>query len=300
MITIQLIDNSCERYTQKADCTCLGRMFDKNAEEIKVVKPLSETEHVCTMIVSANGVIIDQIDIKDEPIKITDVLSRNESVEISFTFTNGVDYQKNSEIVTYYFAEGRQPEDYEPSEPEQVSSLNVLLGNGFASVQQNEKNVEFYNAKGLKVGEIEMKGNGGTGGISEEVDPTVPNHVKQITEQDIENWNSKPDASDIPSVPTRTSQLQNDSGFVTETYVNTKIADLVNSAPENLDTLGELATALKQNSDVVALLNSAITTKQNATDNSLNTTSKTIVGAINEINSKISSANTQLESILGV
>lgn len=29
-----------------------------------------------------------------------------------------------------------------------------------------------------------------TGGISNETDPTVPQHVKKITEQDIENWNS--------------------------------------------------------------------------------------------------------------
>ena len=29
-----------------------------------------------------------------------------------------------------------------------------------------------------------------TGGITNELDPTVPQHVKNITEQDIENWNS--------------------------------------------------------------------------------------------------------------
>lgn len=56
------------------------------------------------------------------------------------------------------------------------------------------------------------------------------------------------------------------SGYAKETYVNTKIADLVGTAPETLDTLGEIATALETNSEVVATLNQAIGTKANKTD----------------------------------
>ena len=37
--------------------------------------------------------------------------------------------------------------------------------------------------------------------------------------------------------------------YATETYVDNKVADLVNSAPEALDTLGELATALENHED---------------------------------------------------
>lgn len=44
-------------------------------------------------------------------------------------------------------------------------------------------------------------------------------------------------------------------------YTDTKISDLVGSAPEMLDTLGELATAFEENADVVEVLNEAITTK---------------------------------------
>ena len=44
-------------------------------------------------------------------------------------------------------------------------------------------------------------------------------------------------------------------------YTDTKIADLVNSAPDTLDTLGELATAFQDNKEVVDVLNDAITTK---------------------------------------
>ena len=46
-----------------------------------------------------------------------------------------------------------------------------------------------------------------------------------------------------------------------KTYVDEKLADLVNSAPETLDTLGELAIALQENEEVVDVLNEAIVTK---------------------------------------
>lgn len=51
-----------------------------------------------------------------------------------------------------------------------------------------------------------------------------------------------------------------------KSYTDTKIADLINSAPTTLDTLGEIATAMQENGDVVEALNSAIGTKANASD----------------------------------
>lgn len=47
----------------------------------------------------------------------------------------------------------------------------------------------------------------------------------------------------------------------TEDYVDARVADLVDSAPEKLDTLGELATAFKENEEVIDVLNEAITTR---------------------------------------
>jgi erythromycin esterase-like protein len=44
-------------------------------------------------------------------------------------------------------------------------------------------------------------------------------------------------------------------------YVDNEVAALVNSAPETLDTIGELAAAFKENQDMVATLDAAITTK---------------------------------------
>jgi phosphopantothenoylcysteine synthetase/decarboxylase len=54
---------------------------------------------------------------------------------------------------------------------------------------------------------------------------------------------------------------EGENGGITEEYVDQKIADLVNSAPETLDTLGELAQAISDNGSVVDALNSAIGNK---------------------------------------
>lgn len=47
----------------------------------------------------------------------------------------------------------------------------------------------------------------------------------------------------------------------TKDYIDEKISDLVNSAPETLDTLGEIASALEENEDVISALNSAVSNK---------------------------------------
>jgi hypothetical protein len=54
--------------------------------------------------------------------------------------------------------------------------------------------------------------------------------------------------------------------LATEEYTDTKIAELVNSAPETLDTLGELATALQENEAITDAINEAIGNKANKTD----------------------------------
>jgi hypothetical protein len=48
----------------------------------------------------------------------------------------------------------------------------------------------------------------------------------------------------IPSTIARTEDIPSIEGLATEEYVDTKVSDLVNTAPEALDTLKELSTAL--------------------------------------------------------
>jgi hypothetical protein len=63
---------------------------------------------------------------------------------------------------------------------------------------------------------------------------------------------------EIPDVPSLDEYVTNN---LLETKINESIANLVDNAPETLDTLGELATAFKDNADVVDVLNSAIGNK---------------------------------------
>lgn len=49
-------------------------------------------------------------------------------------------------------------------------------------------------------------------------------------------------------------------------YVDDEVAALVNSAPETLDTIGELAAAFEENQDMVETLNAAVTNKAEKSD----------------------------------
>lgn len=106
-----------------------------------------------------------------------------------------------------------------------------------------------------QIQEMLKNAGGGTGGIAEETDPTVPQHVKNITEEDIENWNNKsyeggakeiyigadePTGKEViwidtteeaDKIPTKTSELENDSGFITEIPdIPTKVSQLENDS----------------------------------------------------------------------
>lgn len=56
------------------------------------------------------------------------------------------------------------------------------------------------------------------------------------------------------------------TSYALKADVDKSIADLVDSAPDTLDTLGELAAALKDNEDIVAALDAAITNKAEQSD----------------------------------
>lgn len=75
------------------------------------------------------------------------------------------------------------------------------------------------------------------------------------------------------SVPTKLSELSNDSGFITK-----DISNLTNYYTKSI-----IDTSLSSKADADDLL-----LKQNKTDSGLSTTNKTIVGAINEVNTSIS------------
>jgi hypothetical protein len=200
-------------------------------------------------------------------------------------------------VIHYFNANGDKVQDLDISKVGgKIDSISV---NGVPQVVDKNKNVD------LKI-------------TTEETDPTVPAWAKQPKKPtySYEEITNKPtlfsgsynDLKDKPTIPSI-------NGLATETYVDnktsttlqqsksytdTKVANLVGSAPQTLDTLEEVANALKQNDNVVTALNNAIGNKQNSTDYNLQTTAKTIVGAINEINTKLGNSAQTLQDILGV
>ena len=76
-----------------------------------------------------------------------------------------------------------------------------------------------------------------------------------------------------------------------EDYTDQQVAALVNSAPETLDTLGELATAFQENASVVEALDASITNKQDKISDTL-----ILVDTITGMQHKIQIQNGQLVS----
>ena len=131
-----------------------------------------------------------------------------------------------------------------------MNTINILEGKNI-KIKQEGKNLTISSTGGSggtsdykelenkpKINNVELTGNKTLSDlgidqdfIKSESDPTVPNHVKSITEQDIANWNDK------PTVPTKTSDLENDSGFIdknvnnltnyyTKTYIDETIGNI--------------------------------------------------------------------------
>lgn len=105
---------------------------------------------------------------------------------------------------------------------------------------------------------------------------------------------------DAPVIPTKTSEIENDSDFATNasvdeklqshrnnteihvtaeerelwnganTYTDTAIANLIGSAPDTLNTLEEISKALNEDAEYVINLSSKVDTKQDALTGELN------------------------------
>ena len=67
------------------------------------------------------------------------------------------------------------------------------------------------------------------------------------------------------TVPTKVSELTNDSGYQTEAQVAAKVSALVDSAPETLDTLNELAAALGDDPNFATTVTNQIAQKADKT-----------------------------------
>lgn len=91
---------------------------------------------------------------------------------------------------------------------------------------------------------------------------------EKLNISDISDWakaDSKPTYT-ASEVGADTQGSANSALNSAKEYTDTKISDLINSAPETLDTLKEIADAIEENETVVEVLNTAVGAKANATD----------------------------------
>ena len=103
---------------------------------------------------------------------------------------------------------------------------------------------------------------------------------------------------DIP-VPTKTSDLDNDSGYMTEDQVNNKVtegvASIVADAPEDFDTLKEMSDWLTKHDESAAAMNTSI--KKNSDDITALQTSKADQEDVNAVLEDVGEINSNLEAL---
>lgn len=74
------------------------------------------------------------------------------------------------------------------------------------------------------------------------------------------------DWSNVQNRPTKLSEFTNDSGYQTESQVNSIVQNVVGSAPEALDTLKELADALGNDANFASTITTELGKKANTSD----------------------------------
>lgn len=85
--------------------------------------------------------------------------------------------------------------------------------------------------------------------------------IDNITSKDISKWDNKSDFDGNYNNLTNKPSIPSVDGLATEVYVNSKVASIVDSSPEALDTLNELAAALGNDPNFATTVSTQIGTK---------------------------------------
>lgn len=98
--------------------------------------------------------------------------------------------------------------------------------------------------------------------------------------------------NDLKDKPINISTFTNDVGYATSDFVSTTISNVVNSAPETLNTLNELATALGDDPNFATTVTNQLANKLDKTGNAVSATKATQDGNGNVIaDTYVSNAN---------
>lgn len=97
----------------------------------------------------------------------------------------------------------------------------------------------------------------------------------------------KIDTIEIPEVPTKVSELENDAKYQSDSEVDSRIQNIIGSAPEALDTLKELADSLGNDPDFAGTVTKELAKKANKTEVELKANQSDVDVQVNIINDKL-------------
>lgn len=107
----------------------------------------------------------------------------------------------------------------------------------------------------------------------------------------------KIDAIEIPEVPTKVSELENDAKYQSDSEVDSRIQNVIGSAPEALDTLKELADLLGNDPDFAGTVTKELAKKADKTEVELKANQSDVDVQVNIINDKFSNVDSSLGSL---
>lgn len=107
----------------------------------------------------------------------------------------------------------------------------------------------------------------------------------------------KIDAIEIPEVPTKVSELENDAKYQSDSEVDSRIQNVIGSAPEALDTLKELADSLGNDPDFAGTVTKELAKKADKTEVELKANQSDVDAQVNIINDKFSNVDSSLGSL---
>jgi hypothetical protein len=170
-------------------------------------------------------------------------------------------FNTNTGVLYVYVEDNDSVQWVQPSIP-QISQSSSSSGGGSGGVPVVESNsfgvITVTGQSNILAGTptAALRLTAGTG-ISLTTNPTTSAVTISATNTNVFSGNYD-DLTNKPTIPNDTSQLINNSGFVTQTEIDTAISNLVDTAPDTLNTLNELAAALGDDANFATTVTTAL------------------------------------------
>lgn len=139
-----------------------------------------------------------------------------------------------------------------------VHQDSIGIADGVTPLNENTKIEGSYITYGI------LPGTSYEGSAGKILEQNIDSHLVDVNPHGLGNVNNTSDINKPVSIAQRTAI---DEAYAnSNSYTDHKISEIINGAPETLDTLKEIADAISENKTVVEVLNTAIGLKANQTE----------------------------------